>query len=152
MVFVKLVPVCELKEEHKALESTLFVTPFIVRLFFSKLTTECFTILCKFERKSTVKLFAFFNMPHAVLRIGSEHTHITHHLRSYEIAIKVCSHLTFAFAFASRSPSKFIIVSMETQTQMHRMGLNPFLTFYIDVDVNANANVKCEHTFNFEMK
>ena len=25
------------------------------------------------------------------------------------------------------------------------MGLNPFLTFYIDVD--ANANVKCEHTF-----
>ena len=34
MVFVKLVPVCELKEEHKALESTLFVTPFTVRLFF----------------------------------------------------------------------------------------------------------------------
>ena len=33
---------------------------------------------------------------------------------------------------------------METQTQMHRMGLNPLLTFYIDVD--ANANGKCEHT------
>ena len=36
----------------------------------------------------------------------------------------------------------------------HRMGLNPFLTFYIDamlnfdgdVDANGNANVKCEHT------
>ena len=36
----------------------------------------------------------------------------------------------------------------------HRMGLNPFLTFYIDtmlnfdgdVDANTNANVKCEHT------
>ena len=34
------------------------------------------------------------------------------------------------------------------------MGLNPFLTFYIDamlnfdcdVDANANVNVKCEHT------
>ena len=35
---------------------------------------------------------------------------------------------------------------METQTQMHRMGLNLFLTFYIDVDAKANANVKCEHT------
>ena len=43
---------------------------------------------------------------------------------------------------------------METQTYMHRMGLNPFLTFYIDtmlnfdgdVDANTNANVKCEHT------
>ena len=41
---------------------------------------------------------------------------------------------------------------METQTHMHRMGLNPFLMFYIDAmlnfdgDVNANANVKCEHT------
>ena len=65
---------------------------------------------------------------------------------------KVCSHLTFAFAFASTSP--FNISSMEMQTHMHRMGLNPFLTFYIDtvlnfdgdVDANANANVKCEHT------
>ena len=56
---------------------------------------------------------------------------------------KVCSHLTFAFA--STSPSKFNIASMETQTQTYRMGLNPFLTFCIDVD--ANANVKCEHTF-----
>ena len=36
----------------------------------------------------------------------------------------------------------------------HRMGLNPFLTFYIDtmlnfdgdVDADTNANVKCEHT------
>ena len=36
------------------------------------------------------------------------------------------------------------------------MGLNPFLTFYIDavlnfdgdVDTNANANVKCEHTIS----
>ena len=58
------------------------------------------------------------------------------------------------FAFASTSPSKFNISSMETQTHTHRMGLNPFLTFYIDamlnfdgdVDANANANVKCEHT------
>ena len=56
--------------------------------------------------------------------------------------LKVCSYLTFAFA--STSPSNFNIASMETQTQMHRMGLNPFLMFYIDVD--ANANVKCEHT------
>ena len=59
-------------------------------------------------------------------------------------SLKVCSHLTFAFAFASRSPSKFNIASMETQTQMHRMGLNPFLTFYIEVDPNANP--KCEHS------
>ena len=36
------------------------------------------------------------------------------------------------------------------------MGLNPFLTFYIDtmlnfdgdVDANTNANVKCEHTIS----
>ena len=52
--------------------------------------------------------------------------------------------------FVSTSPSKFNIASMETQTEMHRMGLNPFLTFYIDamlnVDASANANVKCEHT------
>ena len=66
--------------------------------------------------------------------------------------LKVCSHLTFAFA--STSPSKFNIVSMETRTQMHRMGLNPFLTFSIDAvlnfdsDIDANANVKCEHTLN----
>ena len=47
---------------------------------------------------------------------------------------------------------------METQTHTHRMGLNPFLTFYIDamlnfdgdVDANANANVKCEHTISFQ--
>ena len=44
-----------------------------------------------------------------------------------DIKLKVCSHLTFASAFASTS--KFNIASMETQTQMHRMGLNPFLTF-----------------------
>ena len=59
------------------------------------------------------------------------------------IQLKVCSHLTFASTFASTSPSKFNIASMETQTQTHRMGLNPFLMFYIDVD--ANANVRCEH-------
>ena len=48
---------------------------------------------------------------------------------------------------------KFNIVSMETQTQMHRMGLNPFLMFSIetmffdvDANTNANANVKCEHS------
>ena len=61
--------------------------------------------------------------------------------------IKVCSHLTFAFA--STSSSKFNIVSMEMQkTQTHRVGLNVFLTFYIDAMLNfdANANVKCEHT------
>ena len=62
--------------------------------------------------------------------------------------LKVCSHLAFAFAFASTSPSKFNIASMGTETQTHRMGLNPFLTFYIGVDANANANVKCEHTFS----
>ena len=58
--------------------------------------------------------------------------------------VKVCSHL--AFVFASTSPSKFNIASMVMQTQTHRMGLNPFLTVYIDVDANANAKVKCEHT------
>ena len=63
--------------------------------------------------------------------------------------VKVCSNLTFASAFASTSPSKFNIASMETQTQTHRMGLNPFLTFYIDVD--ANANVKCEQTFKLNI-
>ena len=59
-------------------------------------------------------------------------------------SLKVCSHLTFAFA--SMSPSKFNIASMETQTQtqMHRMGLNPFMTFYITLNVDANANIKCE--------
>ena len=51
---------------------------------------------------------------------------------------------------------------METQTQMHRVGLDPFLTFYIDtmlnfdgdVDANANANVnvKCEHSLNVLLK
>ena len=60
--------------------------------------------------------------------------------------LKLCSHLTFAFVFASTSLSKFNIASMETQTQTHRMGLNPFLMFYIDVDANANANVKCGHS------
>ena len=65
--------------------------------------------------------------------------------------VKVCSNLTFASAFASTSPSKFIIASMETQTQTHRMGVNPFLTFYIDVDANANANVKCEHTLTLNI-
>ena len=64
--------------------------------------------------------------------------------------LKVCSHL----AFASTSPSKLNIASMETQTQMHRMGLNPFLTFYINTMLNvyANANVKCEHTIRFVVK
>ena len=39
-----------------------------------------------------------------------------------------------------------------TQMHTHRMGLKPFLMFYIDAmlnfddDVDANANVKCEHT------
>ena len=39
---------------------------------------------------------------------------------------------------------------MEMQTQTHRMGLNPFLTFYIDamLNVDANANIKCEHAIN----
>ena len=60
--------------------------------------------------------------------------------------VKVCSHLMFAFA--STSPLQFHIASMEMQTQTHRMGLNSFLTFYIDamLNVDANANVKCEHT------
>ena len=65
-----------------------------------------------------------------------------------EFTLKVRSHLTFAFA--STLPSKFNIASMETQTQTHRMGLNPFLTFYIEVmlnvDADANANVKHQHT------
>ena len=66
-----------------------------------------------------------------------------------ELVLKVYSLLTFAFTFASTSPSKFNIAPMETP-QRHRMGLDPFLTFYIDamlnVDANANANVECEHT------
>ena len=46
---------------------------------------------------------------------------------------------------------KFNIMSMETQTQMHRMGLNSFLMFSVDNvkldgDVDANTNVKCERT------
>ena len=45
---------------------------------------------------------------------------------------------------------KLNIATMETQTQTHRMGLNPFLTFYIDamlnVDANGNVPVNCEHT------
>ena len=57
---------------------------------------------------------------------------------AYYERFKVYSHLTFA----STSPSKFNIASTVTQTQMHRMGLNPFLMFYID------ANVKCEYTIN----
>ena len=62
--------------------------------------------------------------------------------------LKVCSHLTSAFAFASTSPSQFNIASMETQTQKHRIGLNPVLMFYIDamLNIDANPNVKCEHT------
>ena len=75
------------------------------------------------------------------------------HTQDSLLILKVCSHLTFAFAFALMSPSKFNIASMETQTQMHRMGLNPFLTFYIvamlNVDANANANIKCEETFTY---
>ena len=57
---------------------------------------------------------------------------------------KLCSHLTFTFAFASTSPSKFNIASMETQTQTHRMDPQ----FYIDamLNIDANANVKCECT------
>ena len=43
---------------------------------------------------------------------------------------------------------KFNIVSMETQTQMYRMGLNPFLTFYIHIMLNVDANVKCEQAFS----
>ena len=37
---------------------------------------------------------------------------------------------------------------MKRQTQMQRMGLNPFLTFYIDamLNVDTDVNVKCEHT------
>ena len=34
---------------------------------------------------------------------------------------------------------KLNIVSMETKTQTHRMGLNPFLTFYIDAMLNTDA-------------
>ena len=49
---------------------------------------------------------------------------------------------------------QFNIALMETQMHTHRMGMNPFLMFYIDtmlnldgdVDANADANVKCEHT------
>ena len=49
---------------------------------------------------------------------------------------------------------KFNTALMETQTHTQRMGLNPFLTFYIDamlnfdgdVNANANANVKCEQS------
>ena len=48
------------------------------------------------------------------------------------------------FAFASMSPSKLNIVSMEMQKQTHGMGLNPFCT--VDGDIDTNANVKCEHS------
>ena len=34
---------------------------------------------------------------------------------------------------------KFNIVSMETQKQTHRMGLNPFLTFSIDTMLNLTV-------------
>ena len=44
------------------------------------------------------------------------------------------------------SPSKFNIASMETQTQTHRVGLNPFCVFDGDIDANANSNAKCEQT------
>ena len=68
------------------------------------------------------------------------------HTQDSLLILKVRSHLTFAFA--PMFPSKFNIASMETQTQMHRMGLNPFLMFYIvamlNVDRNANANIKCK--------
>ena len=36
---------------------------------------------------------------------------------------------------------KFNIASMETQTQMHRMGLNPFLTFSIDTMLNLTVTL-----------
>ena len=36
---------------------------------------------------------------------------------------------------------KFNIVSMETQTQTHRMGLNPFLTFSIDTMLNLTVTL-----------
>ena len=69
---------------------------------------------------------------------------ILHEVRINAREVKVYSHLTFAFvfAFASTSPSKLNIASMVSQTQTHRMGLNPFLTFYIDVMFNFNF----EHT------
>ena len=56
-----------------------------------------------------------------------------------------------AFVVASTSPSNCNIASMEMQTQMHGMVLNPFLTFYIEamLNVDANANVKCKQTFTF---
>ena len=47
---------------------------------------------------------------------------------------------------------------MVMQTQMQRIGLNPFFTFYIDAmlkvdgDANADANVKSEHVFTVETK
>ena len=53
---------------------------------------------------------------------------------------------------------QFNIALMEMQTHMHRMGLNPFLTFYLDAmlnfdgDVDANANDKCEHTIRLKVK
>ena len=70
------------------------------------------------------------------------------HSGATPLFLKVCSHLTFAFAFASTSPSKFNTASMVTQTQTHRMGLNPFLKFYMDAmsNIDANANVNCEQT------
>ena len=36
---------------------------------------------------------------------------------------------------------KFNIVSMETQTQMHSMDLNPFLTFSIDKMLNLTVTL-----------
>ena len=36
---------------------------------------------------------------------------------------------------------KFNIVSMETQTEIHRMGLNPFLMFSIDTMLNLTVTL-----------
>ena len=50
-----------------------------------------------------------------------------------------CSHVTYAFASTSNSPSKFNIASMVTQMHMQRVGSDPFLTF------DANAHLKYEY-------
>ena len=59
------------------------------------------------------------------------------------------THLMFTFVFASTSPSKFNIASMEKQTQMHRMDPQ----FYIDamLNVDTNVNIKCEHTMTHDI-
>ena len=64
----------------------------------------------------------------------------------------LCLHFKSAFASMSTSLSKFNILSMVTQTQTHRKGLNLFSAFafgaaidkMLNFDGDATADDKCE--------